>query len=229
MQETWFVFPNPTKVWIVVAKIFWVNTMIKKLILQELNGIYKWILQHWKNFRKCFGTVVEFNVHSTALHIKAILLFPGIHFLAMCNMFPTPTNFHIKNIYRTSSIQTSDQWSHILWKRTQHSTCFLSPSSSSCCHVISCPPSLEECYFPHPTNWQNSFFSSPSKCIRFISMGPLILLNISQKLSFFFSLHIPQIQGPSKGINMFTLCYNKSTCIKTSTILISWRCSVTLS
>lgn len=96
MQETWFVFPNTTKVWIVVAKIFWVNTMIKKLILQELNGIYKWKLHHWKNFRKCFGTVVEFNVHSTALHIKATLLFPATYFLATFNMFPTPTNLHIK-------------------------------------------------------------------------------------------------------------------------------------
>ena len=123
MQETWFVFPNPTKVWIVLAKIFWVNTMIKKFILKELNGTHKWKLHHWKNFMKCFGTVVEFNVHSTALHIKATLLFHDRHFLAMCNMFPIPTNLHIKDI-----IQTSDQWSHILWKKTQHSTCFLSPS-----------------------------------------------------------------------------------------------------
>jgi len=97
MQETWFVFPNPTKVWIVVAKIFWVNTMIKKLIFQEQNGIiHKWKLHQWKNFRKCFGTVVVRSVHSTALHIKATLLFPARHFLAMCNMFPTPTKLHIK-------------------------------------------------------------------------------------------------------------------------------------
>lgn len=96
MQETLFVFPNPTKVRIVVAKIFWVNTMIKKLILQEQNDIHKWKLLQWKNFRKCSGTVVARNVHSTALHIKATLLFPARHFLAMCNIFPTPTNLHTK-------------------------------------------------------------------------------------------------------------------------------------
>jgi hypothetical protein len=41
---------------------------------------------------------------------------------------PNTNEFAYKNIYGTSSIQTSDKWSHILWKRTQQSTCFLSPS-----------------------------------------------------------------------------------------------------
>ena len=55
---------------------------------------------------KCFGTVVEFNVHSKALHIKAALLFPARHFLAMCNMFPTPTNLHIKERYLWNLLHT---------------------------------------------------------------------------------------------------------------------------
>jgi hypothetical protein len=185
MQETWFVFPNPTKVLlIVVVKIFWVNTMIKKLILQEVNGIDKWKLHHWKNFRKCFGTVVEFNVHFTALHINATFLFPARHFLAMCSMFPTPTNLHIK-IFMEPPPYRLPISGHIYCGRelsTQHAFLVQVIIMLPCDQLSSITGRM----FPPPPNLQN-IFSSPSKCVRFISMGPLMLLNTSFKNCHFSS------------------------------------------
>jgi hypothetical protein len=100
---------------------------------------------------------------------------------------PNTNEFAHKIYYGNSSIQTCEQRSHILWKRTQYSTCFLSPSPHlAAMWLISCPPSLEACYFP-PPNLQNIIFSSPFKCVRFISMGPLMLLNTSFKNCHFSS------------------------------------------
>ena len=70
--------------------------------------------------------------------------------------------------------------------------------SSSCCYVISCPPSGHHWKYitPHPHQFTKHLPQFFQVCYIHFYGSCNVVKYIFQKLSFFFSLHIPQIQGP---------------------------------